>query len=141
MWGLMDGQMDMKLKSAFHNSANTSKNGTLNIFIWLVLAAPLHWDDNIHCLVSLLHAQIDGVTYDIRKVLILNIQKLYDNIPSFTNLSHKWIANKEKRKVTGNHQIHHVKEHENQYFFILKNVLCIFIICKITNKSTITINL
>jgi len=40
MCGLMDRQMDMKLKSSYHNSANTPDNGTLHIFIWLVPVAP-----------------------------------------------------------------------------------------------------
>jgi len=36
----MCGLMDTKLKSAYHNSANAPDNGTLNIFICLVPAAP-----------------------------------------------------------------------------------------------------
>jgi hypothetical protein len=40
MCGMMDEQMEMKQKSAYHNSANAPDNGTLNIFIWFVPAAP-----------------------------------------------------------------------------------------------------
>jgi len=39
MCGLMDRQIDMKLKSTYHNFANAPDNGTLNTFIWLVPAA------------------------------------------------------------------------------------------------------
>lgn len=55
-----------------------------------------------------------GLLMAREEMSILNIQKLYDNIASFINLSHKGNANKEKINVTGNRQKHPLKEHKNQ---------------------------
>jgi hypothetical protein len=64
----MDKWMDLKLICAFHNSVNAPEKGILNTFIWLVTTAPYHWEDYSHCLVSLLHPQIDGVAYDMKGI-------------------------------------------------------------------------